>query len=77
MGNCLRQLDPGFDPRSYGYKQLSQLIKVHLKIFEFEFTDENEIVGKALFFNISALRSKLDMAQHNDSVGIIILTVSI
>ena len=36
-----------------------------------------EIVGKALFFNISALRSKLDMAQHNDSVGIIILTVSI
>jgi len=36
-----------------------------------------ETVGKALFFNISALRSKLDMAQHNDLVGIIILKVSI
>jgi len=37
----------------------------------------NETVGKALFFNISALRSKLNMAQHNDLIRIIILKVSI
>src|SRR4030042_7098423 len=29
MGFYLHQLDPGFDPRTYGYKQLSQLIKTH------------------------------------------------
>lgn len=27
VGNALRQLDPAFDARSYGFKQLSQLIK--------------------------------------------------
>jgi len=37
----------------------------------------SETVGKALFFNISALRYKLDMAQHSDLVRIIILKVSI
>jgi hypothetical protein len=26
MGNALYQLDPGFDPRTYGYKQLSRMI---------------------------------------------------
>ena len=26
MGNALYQLDPGFDPRSYGHKQLSRMI---------------------------------------------------
>jgi Fe-S-cluster formation regulator IscX/YfhJ len=26
MGNALYQLDPGFDPRTYGYKQLSKMI---------------------------------------------------
>ena len=30
MGNALYQLDPGFDPRSYGHKQLSKMI-VNLK----------------------------------------------
>jgi uncharacterized LabA/DUF88 family protein len=34
MGNHLRKLDPGFDPRTFGYKQLSQLIKSIPKIFE-------------------------------------------
>ena len=34
MGNCLLQLDPGFDPRSYGYKQLSLLVKAHSDLFE-------------------------------------------
>ena len=27
VGNNLRQLDPAFDSRSYGHKQLSQLVK--------------------------------------------------
>ena len=27
VGNSLRQLDPAFDSRSYGHKQLSQLVK--------------------------------------------------
>ena len=26
MGNVLYQLDPGFDPRTYGYKQLSRMM---------------------------------------------------
>ncbi len=30
MGNALYQLDPGFDPRTYGHKQLSRMI-VNLK----------------------------------------------
>ncbi len=34
FGSCLLQLDPGFDPRTYGYKQLSQLIKAYPNIFE-------------------------------------------
>jgi NYN domain/OST-HTH/LOTUS domain len=34
LGSHLRQLDPGFDPRTYGYKQLSLLIKGHPEIFE-------------------------------------------
>jgi hypothetical protein len=40
MGFYLHQLDPGFDPRTYGYKQLSQLIKTHPNIFELSFQDE-------------------------------------
>jgi len=36
-------------------------------LFEVD-TSLSETVGKAFFFNISALRSKLDMAQHNDLV---------
>jgi hypothetical protein len=27
MGKALQQLDPGFDPRSFGQRQLSSLIK--------------------------------------------------
>ncbi len=34
MGNHIRQLDPSFDPRTYGYKQLSALIKGFTKVFE-------------------------------------------
>ncbi len=34
IGFYLRQLDPGFDPRTYGFKQLSQLIKRCPGVFE-------------------------------------------
>ncbi len=41
MGIYLHQLDPGFDPRTYGFKQLSQLIKSYTKLFELRFQDES------------------------------------
>lgn len=34
MGTHLRQLDPSFDPRTYGFKQLSMLIKALPDLFE-------------------------------------------
>jgi hypothetical protein len=34
IGNHLRQLDPGFDARNFGYKQLSQLFKSRSREFE-------------------------------------------
>ena len=40
MGNKLRQLDPSFDPRTYGYKQLLSLIKAHREMFEIRRTKE-------------------------------------
>jgi len=41
IGFYLHQLDPGFDPRTYGYKQLSQLIKKYFNVFELRHQDEN------------------------------------
>jgi len=34
VGTALRRIDPGFDPRSYGHRQLSQLIKGNSRDFE-------------------------------------------
>jgi uncharacterized LabA/DUF88 family protein len=34
LGNSLRQLDPGFDPRTYGHKQLSQLVQARTDFIE-------------------------------------------
>ncbi len=34
MGNSLRQLDPGFDPRTYGHKQLTPLVQAHPEFIE-------------------------------------------
>lgn len=34
VGTALRRIDPGFDPRSYGHRQLSQLIKNHNRWIE-------------------------------------------
>jgi len=43
MGFYLHQLDPGFDPRNYGFKQLSQILKHYPKIFDLRFIDEKGI----------------------------------
>jgi hypothetical protein len=34
LGHHLRQLDPGFDARTYGHSQLSSLIKANTKLFD-------------------------------------------
>ncbi|MGB3617271.1 MAG: NYN domain-containing protein [Catalinimonas sp.] len=34
IGGHLRQLDPGFDPRTFGFRQLSQLIRAQNKLFQ-------------------------------------------
>jgi len=34
LGHHLRQLDPGFDARTYGFKQLSLLIMAHPEVFD-------------------------------------------
>jgi uncharacterized protein (TIGR00288 family) len=39
FGNYLSQLDPGFDPRTYGFKQLSQLLKAYRNFFELRFSE--------------------------------------
>ncbi|OQY48291.1 MAG: hypothetical protein B6242_02730 [Anaerolineaceae bacterium 4572_78] len=39
LGLFLRQVDPGFDPRSYGFKQLSRLLKASADYFELKYQD--------------------------------------
>ncbi|MBK6794328.1 MAG: NYN domain-containing protein [Anaerolineales bacterium] len=46
MGNALYQLDPAFDPRTYGHKQLSKLISKYKDRFEIRLQD---IDGSTLF----------------------------
>jgi uncharacterized LabA/DUF88 family protein len=36
VGSFLRQLDPGFDPRTYGHKQLSQLVQAFPDFLEIQ-----------------------------------------
>jgi uncharacterized LabA/DUF88 family protein len=40
IGTSLRTLDPGFDPRTFGYSQLIQLIKAHKDLFTIRKEDE-------------------------------------
>ena len=47
MGFYLHQLDPGFDPRTYGFKQLSQLIKSY-PIFESRFLEQSRLCARCL-----------------------------
>lgn len=46
MGNNLYQLDPSFDPRTYGHRQLSRLIK---SLDQFEMRSQ-EIAGATIIF---------------------------
>lgn len=41
LGHHLRQLDPGFDARTYGHSQLSVLIRSHPKSFEIREREED------------------------------------
>ncbi|RPH56953.1 MAG: NYN domain-containing protein [Chloroflexi bacterium] len=47
MGNALYQMDPGFDPRTYGQKQLSRLVGNLKEFFEMR-TQETD--GSTLFY---------------------------
>ena len=47
MGSNLYQLDPGFDPRTYGHKQLSRLVGNLKNAFEMR---TQEIDGSMIFF---------------------------
>ena len=51
LGNHLRQLDPSFDSRTYGYRQLSSLIHAFPDIFEYKESkkkDGNAIISVRL-----------------------------
>jgi len=51
IGFYLRQLDPGFDPRTYGFKQLSQLIKSQQALFEIQ-SRGDEAGGAAIYIRL-------------------------
>ncbi|HDT13325.1 MAG TPA: NYN domain-containing protein [Candidatus Aminicenantes bacterium] len=51
IGFYLRQLDPGFDPRTYGFKQLSQLINSQKALFEVNSRGE-EGGGSAIYIRL-------------------------
>jgi hypothetical protein len=40
IGTALNKIDPGFDPRTYGYRTLSQVFKAYPKKFEIKYEDE-------------------------------------
>ena len=51
IGFYLRQLDPGFDPRTYGFKQLSQLINSQTALFDVHSRGE-EGGGAAIYIRL-------------------------
>jgi Fe-S-cluster formation regulator IscX/YfhJ len=51
IGFYLRQLDPGFDPRTYGFKQLSQLINSQKALFDVHSRGE-EGGGAAIYIKL-------------------------
>jgi len=47
LGHHVRQLDPGFDSRTYGFRQLSQMIRAYPKKFdikEVRMPDDNVVM---------------------------------
>jgi hypothetical protein len=57
IGFYLRQLDPGFDPRTYGFKQLSQLIKNQPALFEVRAREEAG-GGSAVYIRLKETREE-------------------
>jgi hypothetical protein len=55
IGFYLRQLDPGFDPRTYGFKQLSQLINSQKALFDVHSRGE-EGGGAAIYVRLRESR---------------------
>lgn len=47
LGNALAQLDPGFDPRTYGHRQLSRLLANYKDVLQIR---TQEIDGSTLFY---------------------------
>jgi uncharacterized LabA/DUF88 family protein len=52
IGFYLRQLDPGFDPRTYGFKQLSQLINSQKAIFDVHSRGDEAGGGSAIYIKV-------------------------
>ncbi len=48
LGSHLQQLNPGFDPRTYGFKQLSQLFKACPKLFELRYDQDATVFSVKL-----------------------------
>jgi len=59
LGFYLRQLDPGFDPRTYGFKQLSQLVKSQPALFEVRAREEAG-GGSAVYVKVRESRDDAD-----------------
>jgi hypothetical protein len=59
LGFYLRQLDPGFDPRTYGFKQLSQLIKSQPALFDVRARDEAG-GGSAVYARLKETREEAE-----------------
>ena len=57
IGFYLRQLDPGFDPRTYGFKQLSQLIKGQPELFDVRAREEAG-GGSAVYIRLKESREE-------------------
>lgn len=50
VGNSLRQLDPSFDPRTYGHRQLSQLVRRYPE--EFEINEKRSPRGRSMYIRL-------------------------
>ena len=62
VGNTLRQLDPAFDSRSYGHKQLSQLIRSRPDCFTMR--DNNPNGGPStVYVRLSSVQNPEDPEQ--------------
>jgi hypothetical protein len=47
LGQALRQIDPSFDPRTYGYNQLVKLLRAYPNLFQIDDTVTNVRLKKS------------------------------